>query len=65
MKLQIIKANANNNQFIVLLKKQLPNDFKINDSVIKKICKQHNVGLQIWTQFRYVIHIVCIWLICL
>ena len=40
MKLQVIKANANNNQFIVLFKKQLPNDFKINDLVIKKICKK-------------------------
>ena len=45
MKFTLVKANANNNQFIILLKNQLPHDFNINASVIRKICQESNDNL--------------------
>ena len=40
MKINITKANGNNNDFIIILKKDLPNKFSLTKDFIKSLCKQ-------------------------
>jgi len=41
-KLKIIKAHGNYNDFIILLKQNIPNNILLNRDLIQKICKQEN-----------------------
>ena len=41
-KLKIIKAHGNYNDFIILLKQNIPNNILLNRDFIQKICKQEN-----------------------
>ena len=42
MKLEIIKSNGNGNDFIIIDKNDLPNNYKISSEAIKNICLSHD-----------------------